>query len=320
MASIRKHGKGWRAQIFRQGVRKSKTFPTRQAAKDWAARVEFEIMHGEQVAADMPLSDVLDRYARERSPAKRGHRWEVYRLEKMARDPIGRVRLGKLAAADFADWRERRLREIAPGSVRREMTLLSAVLNVAVKEWQLLPRSPIKGVSQPSDPPPRDRLPTEAEIARMQHVAGDDLTTATARAFHAFLFAGETAMRAGEICGLTWDRIDLDRRVATLPLTKNGRARDVPLSSAAVRMLQALPRLDPVFGLRPAQLDALFRKIRGKAGVEGLTFHDSRHHAITHLSKKLDVLALARMVGHRDLRQLQTYYNAPAEDLAKRLD
>ena len=67
-------------------------------------------------------------------------------------------------------------------------------------------------------------------------------------------------------------------------------------------------------------LDANFRKYRERAGVEGITFHDTRHLAITRLSKRLDVLALARMTGHRDLKQLQRYYNESAEELAGRLD
>jgi integrase len=85
----------------------------------------------------------------------------------------------------------------------------------------------------------------------MAFSAGDDLTRATARSFHAFRFAMATAMRAGEICGLEWDCVDLDKRVARLKHTKNGRPRDVPLSSAAIELLQALPRYGRVFGLEP---------------------------------------------------------------------
>lgn len=67
-------------------------------------------------------------------------------------------------------------------------------------------------------------------------------------------------------------------------------------------------------------LDALFRKVRDKAGIENLHFHDTRHEAITRLSKKLDVLALARMIGHRDIKELMTYYNESASDISKKLD
>ena len=45
-----------------------------------------------------------------------------------------------------------------------------------------------------------------------------------------------------------------------------------------------------------------------------------RHVAITNLAKKLSVLELARCVGHKDLNMLLIYYNAPASDLANKLD
>lgn len=322
MASIRKLPSGkFRAEIYRHRKRLSKVHLTKTAAKEWAARQEYLIREVEGQPVDHgTFGDLLERYGREVSPTKRGERWEIARLAKIRRDKIAEVNVADLTPAHFADWRDRRLKEVAPGSVIREMQLMSSAINIARREWGIVDRNPLSDVRKPSKPPPRDRLPTEDELSRLEHAAGADLTNATARAFHAFLFAVETAMRAGEIVGLSWDRIDIDRRVARLNHTKNGRPRDVPLSSEAVRLLEALPRQDPVSGLDSAKLDALWRKIRGRAKVDGLTFHDSRHAAITRLSKKLDVLALARMVGHSDLRMLQVYYNESAEDLAKRLD
>ncbi len=295
-------------------------FPSKREASDWAARTEWEIANGAKIAAAMTFGDLLDRYGREVSAQKRGARWEILRITRMQADPLGRIKLGDLEPRHFGEWRDRRLGEVTPGTVRREMVLLTHALNVAVREWGLLQANPMDGVRRPPEPPARDRLPTADEIERMQYVAGDDLRKRQARAFHAFRFACETAMRAGEIVGLTWDRVDLDRRVAHLDRTKNGTARDVPLSSEAVRLLRELPKVDPVFDLTGAQLDALFRKVRDKAGVEGLTFHDSRHAAITRLAKRLDVMDLARMVGHRNLNQLLSYYNEGAEDIARRLD
>lgn len=134
----------------------------------------------------------------------------------------------------------------------------------------------------------------------------------------AFLFAIETAMRAGEICELTWDRVE--GTAARLLKTKNGTKRDVPLSARAIALLQQLPRDNATcFGITSASLDALFRKAKTRACVEDLKFHDTRHEAITRLAKKLNVLELARMVGHKDLNELQTYYNATAEELATKL-
>jgi integrase len=320
LASIRRDRGKWRAEIYRRGIRKSKSFPTKQAAKDWASRTEYLLDNGEAVAARMTFGELLERYVREVSPGKRGHRWEVVKVNRLHRDPIWSVRLGNLDAATFSDWRDNRLTEVSPATVLREMNFLSAVMSCARRDWGLIGANPLADVRRPKPPPPRDRLPTPDEFERLAIAAGDDLTQTRARAYHAFLFACETAMRAGEICGLTWGRLDLEKRVARLDRTKNGTSRSVPLSTESVRLIQALPHADPVFGLTSKTLDASFRKVREMAGVEGLHFHDSRHHAITQLSKKLDVLALARVVGHKNISQLMTYYNEGAEELARRLD
>ena len=55
----------------------------------------------------------------------------------------------------------------------------------------------------------------------------------------AIVFAIETAMRAGEICNMAWEDIDLERRTVHLPKTKNGNPRTVPLSTTAVKCLKA---------------------------------------------------------------------------------
>ena len=54
--------------------------------------------------------------------------------------------------------------------------------------------------------------------------------------------------------------------------------------------------------------------------MAGLTFHDTRHEAITRLAKKLHPLDLARMTGHTNLQELMTYYNESAADVAAMLD
>lgn len=321
MASLRKMPNGnWRAEIVKLGVRRSKVWPTKTAAKEWAAREEYEIANADSVASQESLGSLIERYARERSPQKRGVRWEQIRLNALTREPIAKIRIADLKPSDLSEWRDGRLKTVKPATVLRDMNLLSSVFSVAVKEWGLMPSNPITDVRRPKAPPARDRLATPDEMELLRISAGENLHRATARVFHAFLFSIETAMRAGEIVALEWRHLDLVNRVAHLPMTKNGTARDVPLSSEAVRLILALPRTDPVFNLTTVQREALWRKLRDRSGVKGLTFHDGRHIAITRLSKKVDVLALARMVGHRNISQLLTYFNESAADLAKRLD
>ncbi|MEW6314614.1 MAG: site-specific integrase [Pseudomonadota bacterium] len=176
-------------------------------------------------------------------------------------------------------------------------------------------------------PVARDRRISENEIERLLFALGYDYAnppvTATARVGAALLFAIETAMRAGEICGLTRDRIDLDARVATLPMTKNGSARKVPLSAEALRLLRQVMAAhddDRAFAITTQQIDALFRKAKSRAMIADLHFHDSRAEALTRLARKVDVLTLARISGHRDLKMLMVYYRESAEDIARKLD
>lgn len=273
----------------------------------------------------MSLADLMGRYLEVVTPRKGSAKSERHRLERWIKEDWTQVRLKALNSGHIASWRDDRLEAktrwgetVSSSTVSREMNTIKAVLSAGV-EWGLLRESPAKGVKKPREARPRDRLLTDDEIERLCNSMGwDDKPPKriAQRVAAALLLALETGMRAGELCSLGPDCVDLDRRVATLAKTKNGSSRDVPLSSEAVRILRLC---DCDLGLSPPQLDANFRKYRGICGIEDLHFHDTRHHAITQLSKKLDVLALARMVGHSDIRQLQTYYNESAEDIARLL-
>jgi integrase len=217
--------------------------------------------------------------------------------------------------------------KVKGSSVNRDLNLLSHVFASATKEWKWIAKSPTTDVRRPADPPARDRLYSDDEIERICFALGFDqeetevATTGYQRVAVAFLFAIETAMRAGEMCGLLVS--DIVGRTATLRQTKNGTKRGVPLSRRAgelVRLLPEVPDDEPLFGMTSRSLDALFRKAKKRAMIDDGTFHDMRHLAITRLAKKLNVLDLARMVGHKDLRQLQVYYNETAETMAARLD
>ena len=246
------------------------------------------------------------------------------RLNALQRDEITKVMLPQLALSHFAAWRDRRLLNVSAGSVLREINILSHAINTAIKDWGWLKINPLSGIRRPAEPQPRDRLISDDELDRLLIALGYDYDrthmTVSARIGAALLFAIETAMRAGEIAGLTWDRVDLDKRTARLIETKNGTKRDVPLSAEAIRLInQVRSDSDNIFNLTTSQIDVNFRAAKARAMIKDLHFHDSRHVAITRLAKKLDVLSLARMVGHKDIRQLMTYYNVSAEDIVKKL-
>jgi integrase len=134
-----------------------------------------------------------------------------------------------------------------------------------------------------------------------------------------FLTALRTGMRAGELTGLNWDRVEVDHVI--LPITKT-KPRKVPLSDKALRLIDKMKGYDPqlVFGTNSRSLDANFRKYRDRAGLEGFTFHDSRHTAATMLSRMLDVMDLCRMFGWTDTRMALRYYNPSASSISQILN
>ena len=317
--NLERRGAKWRARVFVRGERESATFPTKAQAVAWGQQREAELTGAK--LPDHSVGDALIRFAREVSPTHKGEKWERVRLAMMGRDPLARVRLPTLRPSHIADWKQRRLQTVSGASVRREMNLLQSVFGMARKEWGWLNADPMTDVKRPPQPASRKRRVTEDEIDRVTAAlgyAGGAPETVSDRVAMMFLFALETAMRAGEIAGLQW--ADVGRLSVRLPRTKNGDERQVPLSARAREILALLPRdVSPVFGLEPGQYDALFRKARDAAKIENLHFHDSRAEAIWRLSKKLDVLELARVIGHRDLKSLLIYYQTDADDLAAKL-
>lgn len=238
--------------------------------------------------------------------------------------------MSDVSSDDIAGFRHQRLKSVKASSVNRELNLLSAIFSIAVQEWKWVDHNPVKEISRPKNPRPRDRRISDKEIEQLLNGFGysenGPIETKMQHLAVMFLFAIETAMRLSEIISLTTDTTQLKKRYVYLLDTKNGDKRQVPLSSRAVELLEKVkPRKGGGKGKRYFVItsesgSSLFRKVRDRCNIKDLTFHDTRHEALTKLSKKLDVLALARMTGHRDPRSLMIYYNETAEELALRLD
>lgn len=325
MASFQKTSTGWRAHVFRRGIRDTKMFRTKAAAEAWAREREAEILGGDHVA---PLGklvvDALRRYSLEISPAHRGHRWEEVRLQAFEKTvPWAYRRLDEVSHTDVASWRDRRLREVSAASVAREWSLLSSVFQAAIRDWGWCKKNPMREAKRPRVRNERDRRvhPHEVRlICRRLGWCSQEPTNVSQTIALAWLVSLRTGMRAGEILGLRRGDIDLARRVCRLRETKNGDDRDVPLTRAAARLLRLVAHRDVPFPINSASRDVLFREACRAVGVDGLTFHDARAEALTRLSRKVDPMTLAKISGHRDPRiLLNRYYRPDMAEVASRL-
>lgn len=316
MATIKKRGKSWFAQVRRKGVSKSASFPTKAAAQDWANRTETEIMQGKhKVDSGRTLGDALTKYNAEVSTKKKTLQWDLTRCAMFKRNlKFIDHDVSNITTAMIAEWRDKRLKEISAGSVRRELSFLAAIFETVRREWQWIDVNPARDVKKPSLPRHRDRIYTDSEIGLICDYLGDTPTK------YAVLISLETGMRRGEVAGLTWDSINLERRFITLTETKNGQKRHVPLSAKVVELLSSLPRNCNPIEASTHIISRRFREACKACGIENAHYHDIRHTAITRLSKKLTPFELARMVGHSDLKMTLLYYNESAEQIANKLD
>jgi integrase len=313
MAHIRKLPSGkWFAEVARRGVRTSRAFATKAAAQAWATQIEAEVLAAKRgQIVRRSLRQALERYAGLHDTTA----WERTRLAFLA-GSLGFADkwLEDVTPDDFARWRDRCLLALKPSTVNRDLNLLSAVLSRCRDEWGWLHRSPLTKFRRPKDPPPRDRLITWREVRSMLRALGwmpAPPQTLQQEVGFAFLMSLHTAMRASEVLSY-----ELRGTVAHLARTKNGDSRDVPLGARALRLHALCPR----YTVSASSLDALFRKARKRAGLDGFVFHDARGTALTRLSRQLGVLELARISGHRDLRTLMDhYYRETPEAVAARL-
>jgi integrase len=142
----------------------------------------------------------------------------------------------------------------------------------------------------------------------------------------AFLFGIECGMRRGEIQRLKAG--DISGRTAVVHKSKNGDSRQVPLSKRALELIALVKPDNPeesLFGLSANTMNNTYCYARKKVAermpsVKVIRFHDARREATTRLSKKLNVLELAKSIGHRDLKSLLHYYAPETDELAEKLD
>ncbi|WP_338135688.1 site-specific integrase [Pseudomonas fragi] len=356
MATIRNRGEyQWEAQIRRKGYpAQRKTFETKSDAQAWARMIESEIDRGifvSRVEAERTaFHQLIDRYISEIAPKHKGAYSEIKRLEALKRHPLATRIIATLTSSDFARYRDERLKIRKGNTVKRELALFQCVIEVARREWGIhLAENPVRMVSRPSYNDERSRRldPIEEQymlgaLELRERRADGTYADASHNPWIRSIvqLAIETAMRRGEIFELRWKHVNLDRRTAHLPATKNGLPRTVPLSPRAIQLLKDLPRslCGRVF---PTTADALKKAfVRGleRARLKyladcavaqvtpqedfliNLRFHDLRHEATCRLATKLpNLIELASVTGHREVNMLKRYYNITAEELAAKL-
>ncbi len=174
MASIRKIGKKWRAEIYVNGKRRAKSFERKTDASLWAINQSKELQTS--TGTNKTLRDALQRFAAEESPLHKGARWETIRLKSFETVrhnlPLDK-KLYEILPEDFAKWRDDRLRTVKSSSVIRDISLLGSVLETARRNWRWMEKNPLRDIRKPSQPKHREIIITTKQI---KNVAGNSHT------------------------------------------------------------------------------------------------------------------------------------------------
>lgn len=328
MATIRKKGDyQWHVQVRRKGFpSQTKTFDIKTDAEAWARMIESEMDRGVFIdrseAENTTLAEALTRYMQEVTPSKKGAQRETDRIKRWLEHPLAARFLATIRGKDIAEFRDEwRKSGLAENTIRLEIALLSQVFETARKEWGMESLSnPCRNIKLPGSSAQRERRLQGDEEARLLEALSKGRNP---HAVPIVRFAIATAMRQGEILGLEWKNVDLKKRVAHLEDTKNGESRDVPLSSAAIDILNSMPRpIDggKIFRMTQDGLIRAFSRACAATGIEGLRFHDLRHEATSRLFEgDFSIAEVSAITGHKTLQMLKRYTHLRAEDLARKL-
>jgi len=304
----------------------SRTFTLKNDAEVWARQTEASIERSDFPDSDRSLKGIklrqlLERYEETITPLKKSRAAEKYLLRTIKSHPIARLCLSKLTPAMVTIYRDDRLRSVSPSSVRRELAILQHCLEVARNEWGVaLQQNPVSKIKKPAQGKARERRVTVEELERLR------VALAKCRSgllSNIVMFAIRTGMRRGEILTIRWSDINFDASTVHLADTKNGEPRTVPLSSLA---LSALPTTDNrvmderVFPLSPNAVRLAWERLKRRAGINDLHFHDLRHEAISRFFELgLSIPEVALISGHRDFKMLFGYTHLRPTDVAKKL-
>ena len=125
-------------------------------------------------------------------------------------------------------------------AARYDLVLIQGAINTAMREWGLdLPLNQVTRVTKPKPVRARERRLTEAEVAT---IAKNARGRCGGLLLPAIQLAVQTGMRRSELLSMTWANVDLTGGTVTLPDSKNGQSRTVPLTTEAIQILSELPR------------------------------------------------------------------------------
>lgn len=344
----------YRAHVRRAGFKsQSKCFNTQADAKAWLRNAEADAAQTKAQADGIyQFAAVIDTFAQ--TPPRRGTKawsashlayWEgqfgLRDIKKITRADINltvaRLQAKKVERRTFDGKVKFTEKTISPSTVNRYLASLSALFNFAL-DAGLIDHHPIKGgqVRKLSESTGRRRVLTKEEEDRL--IAEAERSSWPPMALFLRL-ALTTGARKSELNKLRWSDIDLERRIAVLPKTKNGEVRTLPLVRSVHNALIEAKKVQPLASdyvffrpsdpTKPKDVNTVWLHVRKRAGLESdredvldrVVLHSTRHTAATKLIRGgANLIQAAAVTGHKTVGMLKKYTHLGADDVVALAD
>ncbi len=255
------------------------------------------------------LADVIREYLDEAKSYKRSYRDDKRYGDIWSARFAGRT-LDEITPAEVEKIKAERLATVKASTVNREVGFLKHVFNVAIRDDKT-DRNPIAKVRMLKEPSGRVRYLTDEEETRLMAALAAD---ADRQRVPVLL---QTGLRKSEFLGLRWKHVDFKAGVLTIPRSKNGEARHVPMTSAVRAVLNRLPRpLDASALVFPNSAggpdlrwaEKTFPGAVSAAQIDDFRFHDLRHSFASRLAMEgVDLLTIKDLGGWKSLAMVARY-------------
>jgi integrase len=289
----------------------------RTDAESYAVRLKNEAIEARQqgLLGNFVWQQAVVRYVEEFAD-KKSLSDDKDHLKKL--DPY--LRSLKLGAIDMTVLqpfiRDRKVKDgVSNATINRALEVVRRILNVAHQDWRWL--RGVAKIRMLKEPRRRVRFLRREEADRLIEALPDHMKPIVQ-------FALATGCRAGEILGLEWSRVALDRKVAWLDhgTTKSGEGRGIPLNADAVAALESTWGQHPGWcftfaGDRIQQSSTAWGKARQRAGIEDFRFPDLRHTwASWHVQSGTSLPELMELGGWKSYEMVLRYAHLAPEKLS----
>ena len=320
MATLIPSGSKTKAVIRKQGYpTKCKTFIKRSDALVWAKKTESEMERGLYIdntkAKFVTLETLLEQYYQYCQSKQLKALKFIRAHSRIIKRHLGQLKLVEVNSYQLACYRDKRLETVSAATVKIELGIVTRTIKLAVNEWGYrLNETP--SIEFPKVNNARYRRLVRDEMSIILNAISNKEVRVLIE------LAIETAMRRGELLNIKYEDIDWIKRTLTIPDTKTNVARTIPLTNRALELLEPLsPRANNrLFSLKPDSVSQAFSRGCATGGITNLRFHDLRHEGTTRFFEMgLNVMEVATITGHKDLKMLNRYTHLKAENIALKL-